>query len=65
MFLDVDRTLLRIDLDVEGYVNDLAGYARNGPLSVDRARRPVWESLLHPGEHRAPHLGGLPAFVRD
>jgi hypothetical protein len=45
VFLDVDGPLLWVDLDAEGYANDLAGYARNGPLSVDRARGPVWEGL--------------------
>lgn len=45
VFLDVDGTLLWTDFDVEGYVEDLAPYARNGELTVERARGPVWESL--------------------
>ena len=45
VFLDVDGTLLWVDLDVEGYVEDLAPYAANGSLTVERARRPVWEGL--------------------
>lgn len=45
VFLDVDGTLLWIDLDVEGYVEDLSSYASNGPLTVEKARGPVWASL--------------------
>lgn len=45
VFLDVDETLLWVDLDVEGYVEDLAPYATNGSLTVEQARGPVWKSL--------------------
>src|SRR3954471_20501432 len=45
VFLDVDETLLWVDLDVEGYVKDLAPYATDGSLTVEEARGPVWESL--------------------
>lgn len=45
VFLDVDGTLLWVDLDVEGYVEDLAPYAANGSLSVERAARTVWDGL--------------------
>lgn len=45
VFLDVDGTLLWVDLDVEGYVEDLSPYATNGPLTVERASGPVWESF--------------------
>lgn len=45
VFLDVDGTLLWVDLDVEGYVGDLAAYSKNGPLTVERATGPVWESM--------------------
>jgi putative hydrolase of the HAD superfamily len=41
VFLDVDGTLLWVDLDVEGYVEDLAAYSTNGPLTVERAAGPV------------------------
>jgi putative hydrolase of the HAD superfamily len=44
VFLDVDGTLLRMDLDVEGYVRDLAPYATNGLLTVERIREPLQES---------------------
>lgn len=44
VFLDVDGTLLRMDLDVEGYVRDLAPYATNGLLTVERIREPLRES---------------------
>lgn len=45
VFLDVDGTLLYVDLDVEGYVRDLGAYTSNGPLTVERASGPVWESM--------------------
>ncbi len=45
IFLDIDGTLLWVDLDVEGYVEDLAPYSNNGELSAERVSGPVWESL--------------------
>lgn len=45
VFLDVDGTLLYVDLDVEGYVRDLGPYTSNGHLTVERASGPVWESM--------------------
>jgi HAD superfamily hydrolase (TIGR01549 family) len=45
VFLDVDKTLLWVDVDVEGYVEDLAPYATNGSLTVEQAEGPVWEGL--------------------
>lgn len=45
VFLDVDGTLLWVDLDVEGYVDDLEPYADNGRLTVEAAAGPVWGSL--------------------
>jgi putative hydrolase of the HAD superfamily len=45
VFIDVDGTLLWVGLDVEGYVEDLAPYSRNGGLTVEKARGPMWESL--------------------
>lgn len=45
IFLDIDGTLLWVDLDVEGYVEDLAPYSRNGELTVERAESPVWKSV--------------------
>lgn len=45
VFLDVDKTLLWVDVDVEGYVEDLAPYATNGPLTVEQAEGPVWEGM--------------------
>ena len=44
VFLDVDGTLLWVDLDVEGYV-DLAPYSGNGDLSMESVTGPVWGSL--------------------
>ena len=45
VFLDVDGTLLWVDLDVEGYVDDLAPYSDNGRLTTEKAAEPVWGSL--------------------
>jgi putative hydrolase of the HAD superfamily len=45
VFLDVDKTLLWVDVDIEGYVEDLAPYSTNGPLTVERAVGPVWEGM--------------------
>lgn len=45
VFLDVDGTLLYVDVDVGGYVEDLAPYSANGSLSVEAARGPVWEGF--------------------
>jgi putative hydrolase of the HAD superfamily len=45
VFLDVDGTLLWVDLDVEGYVEDLAGYAREEKLTVEGARGPLWKGM--------------------
>jgi putative hydrolase of the HAD superfamily len=55
VFLDVDGTLLWVDLDVEGYVEDLAPYAANGSLTVERAKRPVWEGLRRHIEENIEH----------
>lgn len=44
VFLDIDGTLLWVDMDVEGYVADLAPYSGNG-LSAEDARGPVWKGL--------------------
>ena len=45
VFLDIDGTLLWVDLDVEGYVEDLAPYSGNGGLTAEKASGPVWGSL--------------------
>ena len=59
VFLDVDGTLLWVHLDVEGYVKDLAPYATNGSLTVERAGAGAGGSAAaHREEHRAPHGGG-------
>jgi len=55
VFLDVDGTLLWVDLDVEGYVVDLAPYAANGSLTVERAKGPVWEGLRRHIEENIEH----------
>lgn len=45
VFLDIDGTLLWVDLDVEDYVEDLAPYSGNGGLTAERVSGPVWGSL--------------------
>jgi putative hydrolase of the HAD superfamily len=59
VFLDVDGTLLSVELDVEGYVEDLSPYAVNGPLTVKRATGPLWEGMrrhvMKNIEHRTPN----------
>ncbi len=45
VFLDIDGTLLWVDLDVEGYVEDLAPYSGNGGLTAEKVSGPVWGSL--------------------
>lgn len=44
VFLDVDGTLLWMDVDVEGYVADLLPYSSD-PLTGERAAGPVWGSV--------------------
>jgi putative hydrolase of the HAD superfamily len=52
VFLDVDGTLLRVDLDIEGYVEDLSPFATNATLSVEKARGALQESFqTHISEH--------------
>ena len=54
VFLDVDGTLLRVDLDIEGYVEDLSPFATNATLSVEKARGALQESFqTHISEHMA------------
>ena len=45
VFLDVDKTLLWVDVDVEGYAEDMAPYATNGSLTAEEVRGPLLESL--------------------
>lgn len=67
VFLDVDGTLLRVDLDVEGYVEDLTPYSRNGGLTVNKATRPVWESMRRHIKENVKHRTeeSLEEFRRD
>lgn len=55
VFLDVDGTLLWVDLDVEGYVEDLAPYSTNGPLTVERAAGPVRAGMKEHIEQNIHH----------
>ncbi len=55
VFLDVDGTLLWVDLDVEGYVEDLAPYSGNGGLTTDKVAGPVWGSLRRHIEGNLEH----------
>ncbi len=67
VFLDVDGTLLWVDLDIEGYVRDLKPYATNGSLTVEQAEGPIWESLRrHINENiNYPTEEELAAFRRE
>ncbi len=67
VFLDVDGTLLWVELDVEGYVEDLAPYTTNGALTIERARGPVWESMReHIKENiKYPTVEELARFRRE
>jgi putative hydrolase of the HAD superfamily len=67
VFLDVDGTLLWVDLDVEGYVEDLAPYSRNGGLTVAKATRPVWESMRRHIKENVKHRSeeALASFRRS
>ena len=66
LFLDVDGTLLWVDLDVEGYVRDLERYSANGPLTVESAAGPLRESMrAHIAENiNYPSRKELEAFKR-
>jgi putative hydrolase of the HAD superfamily len=67
VFLDVDKTLLWVDLDVEGYVEDLAPYSTNGTLTVEEAHEPLLESLhTHISQNiNYPTEGELAQFRRE
>jgi putative hydrolase of the HAD superfamily len=45
VFLDIDGTLLWVDLDIEGYVEDLAPYSDSSVLTTESVAGPVWGSL--------------------
>jgi len=55
VFLDIDGTLLWVDLDIEGYVEDLASYTGNGGLTTEKAAGPVWGSLRRHIEGNIEH----------
>lgn len=55
VFLDVDGTLLWVDMDVEGYVEDLEPYAGNGGLTTESIAGPVWGSLRRHIEGNIEH----------
>ena len=54
VFLDIDGTLLWVDLDVEGYIEDLSPYSGNGDLTTESVAGPVWGSLRR---HIAENIG--------
>ena len=67
VFLDVDGTLLWVDLDVEGYVEDLSPYSPgNGGLTTEDAAGPVWKSLHRHIRQNIEHrtAEGLARFKR-
>ena len=55
IFLDIDGTLLWVDLDIEGYIEDLAPYSGNGGLTTEKAAGPVWGSLRRHIEGNIEH----------
>jgi putative hydrolase of the HAD superfamily len=66
VFLDIDGTLLWVDMDVEGYAEDLAPYYGNGGLTKENVAGPVWGSLRR---HIEGNIGyrteeGLAGFKR-
>ena len=67
VFLDIDGTLLWVDLDVEGYVADLAPHSRNGELTVEQAKSPLWKSVRrHIDENiNYPTAGELAKFKQE
>ncbi len=67
VFLDIDGTLLWVDLDVEGYVRDLSPYTTDGSLTVEKATGPIWDGLRrHIRENiKYPTEGDLARFRRE
>jgi putative hydrolase of the HAD superfamily len=55
VFLDIDGTLLWVDLDLEGYIEDLAPYAGNGGLTTEKVAGPAWRSLRRHIEQNIRH----------
>jgi putative hydrolase of the HAD superfamily len=64
--MDVDGTILYVDLDIEGYVEDLAPYSGNGGLTPEKVSGPVWGSLRRHIEGNIEHRTeeGLAGFKR-
>src|SRR5215211_1888994 len=58
VFLDIDGTLLWVDLDLEGYIEDLAPYAGNGGLTTEKVAGPAWRSLRRHIEQNIRHRTG-------
>ena len=55
VFLDIDGTLLWVDLDIEGYIEDLAPYSGNGRLTTEKVTGPAWRSLRRHIEQNIRH----------
>ena len=55
VFLDIDGTLLWVDLDIEGYIEDLAPYSGNGDLTTEKVAGPAWRSLRRHIEQNIEH----------
>ncbi len=51
VFLDVDRTLLWIDVDLAGYVEGVSPYSANGPLTVEQAAGPAGKAIRTHVQH--------------
>jgi len=55
VFLDIDGTLLWVDLDLGGYMEDLAPYTGNGGLTTEKVAGPAWRSLRRHIEQNIRH----------
>src|SRR5215212_2132578 len=55
IFLDIDGTLLWVDLDITGYIEDLAPYSGNGGLTTEKVAGPAWRSLRRHIEENIRH----------
>jgi putative hydrolase of the HAD superfamily len=55
VFLDIDGTLLWVDLHIEGYIEDLAPYTVNGGLTTEKVAGPAWRSLRRHIEQNIRH----------
>jgi putative hydrolase of the HAD superfamily len=55
VFFDIDGTLLWVDLDITGYIEDLAPYSGNGGLTTEKVAGPALRSLRRHIEENIRH----------